>query len=354
MGLTKEAAANLVEGLKVSQMPEKSNAAMSAYVMLVTADGNVKMSLANLAKLVGGGGDTILNLSAVAENGVVSDRKRYIQGNDKLMNPFLHEYDDFRISDYNTIHVDDITVKIGDTYVQTEEKTLKLPTSEIGTNYYIVCDSEGAITIEMMKKDDDTHKTIGGFHFGRIRISRTVDNITSGIVPNSIWTLRWRPRCKNPDAMVYLGNNLWGDIYLTRSKTSAKDADGVGAAVHDSSAFGAMPATGSENYCQFTFTECLAKVGKRLSYSEEFVAAADGSPIGLDNANTNAWSATSNTSRTSCGNVANAISFYNVVDLVGNVWKWNADKYELNNGGTSYAWHEVSNVKGDVYGVPLF
>ena len=49
---------------------------------------------------------------------------------------------------------------------------------------------------------------------------------------------------------------------------------------------------------------------------------AFGSPAGLDNANTNAWSATSNTGRGVTGSVVNAVSSVGVVDAVGRVWEW--------------------------------
>ena len=48
--------------------------------------------------------------------------------------------------------------------------------------------------------------------------------------------------------------------------------------------------------------------GKRLPNYAEFCAYAFGSPAGLDNANTNAWSATSNTGRGVTGSVVNAVS----------------------------------------------
>ena len=306
----------------------------------------------NEFKRINGTGNSIPSDSTLSEYGIISGRKRYIQGMDPVVQPYLYEYDTTYCTDLNSIHIDDdIYVKVYDSYIKTKQTNILLPTDvTIGTNFYINCDLDGNLTLETTRKDSNVSTCIGGFHYGRVRKSRTINDVVVGIVPNSIWTLRWCPDCKSPDAMVYLGNRLWGDIYLTRVKKAATDADGIGAEVHDSSAYGALPCTGSENFCQFTFTECLSKVGKRLPMNDEFVAAADGSPIGLDNANTNAWSATSNTSRATCGTVANAISFFNVVDLVGNVWKWNADKYELNNPNLAYSWHTVSDVKGDVYG----
>ena len=286
----------------------------------------------------------------IMQENVLSSRKRYIQGKDSVVLPYLYEYNTTHITSLNQIHIDNIFVGIDGKIVEVKEQTLTLSSPVIGRNYYVQCSSTGVVTISTEITDSATSKCIGGFHYGRVRLSRTISNVTTGIVPNSVWTLRWRPDCKSPDAMVYLGGKLWGDIYLTRVKTKANTVDGIGAAVQDSSAYGAMPCTGAEGFCQFTFTECLAKVGKRLSYSEEFVAAADGSPIGLDKSNANAWSAS--TSIAKCGQVANAISFLNVVDLVGNIWKCNADKYELNNpvSKPNYAWHAVSDIKGDTHG----
>ena len=63
------------------------------------------------------------------------------------------------------------------------------------------------------------------------------------------------------------------------------------------SEYGCAPMTGTESMNWYNFVERLAKSGKRLPNYAEFCAYAFGSPAGLDNANTNAWSATSNTGR---------------------------------------------------------
>lgn len=293
---------------------------------------------------------TKVTMDVLSEYGILSEKKRYIQGKDSVVSPYLSEYNTSYIVTLTEVHVDHLYVNVANSWAEVGEQTLVLENGILGTNYYVQCNTNGVLSITNIREDSDESVCIGGFHYGRIRLSRTVNDLTVGIVPNSIWTLRWAPDCNSPDAMVYIGNKLWGDIYLTRVKTSASNSDGIGAEVQDSSAYGSLPCTGSENFCQFTFTECLARVGKRLPYNDEFIAAADGSPIGLDNSNTNAWTATTNTARTTCGAVANAISFLNIVDLVGNVWKWNADKYELNRPNVNYSWHEVSDVKGDVYG----
>lgn len=281
-------------------------------------------------------------------NGVLSDQRRYIQGYESLILSTLYEYTDISVSSLTALHIDAIDVYINGSWVHVSDQTITSITgAELGDNFFVNVSSTGQVSVSEARNDSSTSKCIGGFHYGRIRTGSST--VTLGIVPNSVWTLKWKPNCKSPNAMVYLGKNLWGDIYLTRVKTNS-GANGIGGLVQDSSAYGSLPCTGTEGFNQYTFTEALAKVGKRLSFSEEFVWAAEGSPQGLDNSNTNAWTATSNTARTSCGAVQNAISNLNVVDMVGNVWKWNADKYELNSGGTSYDWHDIGGDRGDVHG----
>ncbi|MFR8172728.1 MAG: hypothetical protein ACLU9Q_18130, partial [Marvinbryantia sp.] len=114
------------------------------------------------------------------------------------------------------------------------------------------------------------------------------------------------------EGMVYLGGGTWVDIYLN----SDDGAKGL------KSEYGCAPMTGTESMNWYNFVERLAKSGKRLPNYAEFCAYAFGSPAGLDNANTNAWSATSNTGRGVTGSVVNAVSSVGVVDAVGRVWEW--------------------------------
>lgn len=170
-------------------------------------------------------------------------------------------------------------------------------------------------------------RKIGGFHYGRCR---KVDSnlqplngssvifgtgwesaVSNGIVPRSVWTLGHRPKC-SPEGMVYLGGGTWVDIYLN----SDDGAKGL------KSEYGCAPMTGTESMNWYNFVERLAKSGKRLPNYAEFCAYAFGSPAGLDNANTNAWSATSNTGRGVTGSAVNAVSSVGVVDAVGRVWEW--------------------------------
>ena len=97
--------------------------------------------------------------------------------------------------------------------------------------------------------------------------------------------------------MVYIGP-FWGDIYLS----SDNGASGL------QSKKGAVPITGTEGLNWYIANERAMRVGKRLPTYAEFCKGAYGSPQGADGNNTYAWSATSNTARTTCGNVKNAVS----------------------------------------------
>ena len=58
---------------------------------------------------------------------------------------------------------------------------------------------------------------------------------------------------------------------------------------------------------------------------EEFLTYAEGSPAGQDTNNDTAWAANSNTGPAPSGSVAKAVSMFNVVDVVGNVWDYLGD-----------------------------
>lgn len=109
------------------------------------------------------------------------------------------------------------------------------------------------------------------------------------------------------------------DVYQGENLTPVNSDDGAKGL---KSEYGCAPMTGTESMNWYNFVERLAKSGKRLPNYAEFCAYAFGSPAGLDNANTNAWSATSNTGRGVTGSVVNAVSSVGVVDAVGRVWEW--------------------------------
>ena len=139
--------------------------------------------------------------------------------------------------------------------------------------------------------------------------------------------------------MVYLGNGLWGDIYLS----SDNGSQGL------QSKYNANPITGTEGLNWYIANEKARRVGKRLPTYAEFCQAAAGSPEGQDGNNTYAWSATGNTGRQKTGYVANAISALNIRDLVGNVWKW-LNEFCLDPNASSWNWYDVLGAGyGDAY-----
>ena len=208
----------------------------------------------------------------------------------------------------------------------------------VGCDYYVyICDSrQDAQDEQYIISLNSTYpsgwnasnsRKIGGFHYGRCRkindnlqpvnSSGTVfgtgweSAVSSGIVPRSVWTLGHRPKC-SPEGMVYLGGGTWVDIYLN----SDDGAQGL------KSEYNCAPMTGTEGMNWYTFTERLMKSGKRMPDYSEFCAYAFGSPQGFDGANTNAWTATTNTGRGTTGSVVNAVSAVGCVDAVGRVWEW--------------------------------
>lgn len=170
-------------------------------------------------------------------------------------------------------------------------------------------------------------RKIGGFHYGKNRkTSASMQPVNAsgaaygigwegtvydGIVPLSVWTLQHRPKC-SPAGMVYLGGGTWVDIYL--------NSDNGGGGL--SSAYNALPMTGTEGMSWYTFNERALASGKRLISYEEFCKMAYGSPQGLDDSNNNAWTAKTNTGRKQTGFVANSVSSVGCRDAVGNVWEW--------------------------------
>lgn len=209
----------------------------------------------------------------------------------------------------------------------------------VGKDYYVyVCDSGNVDSDEVYKISlNSTYpsgwtalnsRKIGGFHYGKVRGVDTTtgkpvnasgivkgsgwqNNIYDGIVPRSVWTLGHRPKC-TPEGMVYLGGGTWVDIYLNSN-------DGKGGL---QSKYGATPMTGSEGLNWYDFAHRLQKSGKRMPNLQEYIQYAYGSPEGLDDSNDYAWTATTNSGRTTTGNVAKAVSAVGVRDAVGNVYEW--------------------------------
>ena len=228
----------------------------------------------------------------------------------------------------------------------------------VGCDYYVyICDSrQDAQDEQYIISLNSTYpsgwnasnsRKIGGFHYGRCR--KINDNlqpvnssgavfgtgwesaVSNGIVPRSVWTLGHRPKC-SPEGMVYLGGGTWVDIYLN----SDDGAQGL------KSEYNCAPMTGTEGMNWYTFTERLMKSGKRMPDYSEFCAYAFGSPQGLDGANTNAWTATTNTGRGTTGSVVNAVSAVGCVDAVGRVWEWLNDLITRAEHATNADYHPTA------------
>ena len=216
---------------------------------------------------------------------------------------------------------------------------LDIGTFQVGKDYYIyLCDTGGTEDEKYVISLNSTFpagynavnsRKIGGFHYGKNRRTNSrmqpintageaygagwESTVFDGIVPRSVWTLAHRPKCA-PEGMVYLGGGLWVDIYIS----SDNGAGGL------QSVYDAPPMTGTEGMSCYTFNERALVVGKRLLSYPEWLQAAVGSPEGLADANTNAWSATTNKGRTTTGKVPFAVSSVGCRDCVGNVWEWTA------------------------------
>lgn len=219
---------------------------------------------------------------------------------------------------------------------------------DFGTDYYVyaVHPDPGTIAPKLLVSKNatvpqgytaDNSRKIGGFHYGQIRTGSAPGAVAQGIVPNSVWDLRHRPTC-SPEGMVEV-DNIWVDIYLSSD-------DGQGGI---RSAYNATPLTGTEGLNWYSFVERAAKVGKRLLTYAEWIAAAQGSPQGLDGSNTNAWTATTNTGRNPTGLIANATSIYNCRDCVGNVYEW-LDEMVVRWDGTTNKWEWRDVMPNQGYG----
>ncbi|PWG62872.1 phage major tropism determinant [Spiribacter halobius] len=196
-----------------------------------------------------------------------------------------------------------------------------------------------------------TSRKIGGFHYGRVRpVAERYDSAYSPatqIVPNSVWDLQHRPKC-DPSGMVeVVPGRLWVDIYLN-SEGSGTWPENVPV-----SQYGATLIK-DDVYARVDFHVLARNAGKRLPTVEEFLTYAVGAPQGADANNDTAWSDTSNTGPTTAGGVAKAVSMFNVVDAVGNLWDWLDNQIDL--GGT-FAWdrtvvdvgQDSAFARGEVY-----
>jgi hypothetical protein len=255
-----------------------------------------------------------------------------------------------------------------------------------GKDYYMYLISEGENDPEIIFSRNATFpagctmnntRKIGGFHFGSIRIVDEnwtpldpsgqkygnsgvtwKNNVTVGIIPNSLWDLKNRPKTAF-GGLVKIGN-FWLSIYNASIKipvTFFNSVSGLSVSGGElQSVYGQFPATGTEGLNQFNFVELAGRAGMRLPSYQEWLMAAIGNPQGEDGADNYGWTKISNTARARLGCAVNpgngefdagsgikrfAISAYNCVDMIGNVWEWLADysgRYEAPTGG--WQWHD--------------
>lgn len=285
---------------------------------------------------------------------------------------------------------------VKDADLELSEADLDTGTFAVGTDYYVyLCDdgTNGVIKLSLNSTfpagySADSSRKIGGFHYGHIRkvssdglwipidsegtkfgSGSTIwkNNVTTGIVPNSVWDLKNRPKC-SPEGMVKIGQ-LWVDIYQSSAAeavTFMSGTNGLHVATGKlQSKYGQLPVTGTEGLCWFNFAELATRSAKRMLSYAEWIKGAFGNPEGEDAADNYGWTKTTNTARTRTGVRVNAssgaydaasgikpyaISAYNLVDCVGNVYDW-LDEMSIRQDSTSWAWQDVLGAgMGDLYG----
>jgi hypothetical protein len=266
---------------------------------------------------------------------------------------------------------------------------------QVGTDYYVYLVDDGAGGQLVVSANStfpegavaDNSRKLGGFHFGHIRCVNSryapidsngvvygttgtswKNNVTVGIVPNSVWDLKNRPNC-SPEGMVLVGGR-WVDIYnasVAEAVSFETGSDGMAFVANGllQSKYGQLPVTGAEGLNWYSFQELAARSGKRLQTYSEFIQGAAGNPGGQDAADDYGWTKTSNSARTRTGCNVNAstgayvpaggikpyaVSAHNLVDAVGNVWEWVNDTSIFDGGSTTGAWRDVLGAdKGRLY-----
>ena len=238
--------------------------------------------------------------------------------------------------------------------------------------------------------DYENSRKIGGFHFGAVRIVSSdglfvpvdeegkkfgssgipwQENVTKGIVPNSVWDLANRPKTLF-GAMVKVGS-IWVSIYQASMKYPFSFMDG-NCLTHVAdgelqSVYGAYPVSGIYGLCQYNFAELAQRSGMRLLTYTEFLMAAYGAPQGLDHDNKYGWTDIDNKVRARCGCSVNlesgsydpdngvkpyAVSAMNVVDTTGNVWEWLSEysnRHDAACGEWTY-YDQLGKGMGQIYG----
>lgn len=313
-------------------------------------------------------------------------------------NPFLYAENKILLAKDTIITIKNPGWKIfvqKDADAELIESDLDTGVFAVGTDYYVYLCDNGANGLLKLSANStfpagysaDTSRKIGGFHYGHIRkvsadgmyipidsadakfgLGSTVwkNNVTIGIVPNSVWDLKNRPSC-SPEGMVKVGN-IWVDIYQSSAAETVTFLSGTNG-LHVSagklqSKYGAIPVTGTEGLNWYNFLELGSRIGKRMPSNAECIAGAFGNPEGEDAADNYGWTKTTNSARVRTGVKVNsstgvydastgikpyAISAFNLVDCVGNVYEWLDEII----GSPGAAWVDGPGLgMGDTYGTP--
>lgn len=238
--------------------------------------------------------------------------------------------------------------------------------------------------------DAHTSRKVGGFHYGTVRkvsddgLWIPIDsngvkfgttgtpwqkNVTLGIVPNSVWDLKNRPRVLF-GGLAKVGG-IWVSIYQASKAAEFSFMEGENQThVCDGllqSRYGAYPVSGIDGLCQFNMAELAARSGMRLLKYSEWLAAAYGAPLGQDEGNDFGWCDVGNKVRARTGCRVNnatgkydeqrgvkpfAVSARNIVDPVGNVWEWLGEytnRHDAGEGLWTY-YDQLGQGMGQYYG----
>jgi len=319
--------------------------------------------------------------------------------NDRIMekkDPFLYSSNIILIKAGTVLTIKNPDWKsfIVDQEVELLEGDLDSGAFQVGEDYYVYLVDSGAneefvislnSTFPAGHNADDSRK-IGGFHYGFIRkVSNDglwvpvdsegtkfgtgavnwKDSVTVGIIPNSVWDLSHRPKA-SPEGMVEIGG-IWVDIYLSSAaETISMESDTAGLHIATGrlqSRYGQYPVTGTEGLNWYGMGELATRSGKRMLTYSDWIKAAYGNPQGEDGADNYGWTKTTNTARARTGCLVDpstgmyndasgikpaAISAYNIVDMVGNVYEW-LDEIVQRDGET-FQWRDnLGAGKGQVY-----
>lgn len=157
------------------------------------------------------------------------------------------------------------------------------------------------------------------------------------ILPESIWTLTFRPAHCKADGMVYdPDTDAAGDIYWQS-----------GTGRNTKSVFGG---TATRNRQPINHQADMLCVGKKLPTDHEFLSFAKGS-----NEKTVIQGAAESSVTTTGGHVDTAgkrmVSFIGMEDCCGGIWQWLDEIAPA--GGTSYATYDGNASFGQTYGMPF-